>query len=188
MMLAGNGALAAAAGLAGMTLARLGTHALRRDVDWLRRHTVDAVTGLPIRALWEAEVAAWLQADADRMSLAVVDVDDFKGINDAHGHPAGDRVLQMTASRLRAAARSAPCLLTRLGGDELGLAVADSSVTGEDLCVDGPVSLAQESAPVPVTASVGLIHCRSLSCPVRLSDALEAADAALYRAKTRSHD
>jgi diguanylate cyclase (GGDEF)-like protein len=80
----------------------------------------DALTGLPNRAHFLARLAEACEkhsGEPDGFAVLFLDLDDFKAINDSHGHAAGDRVLCETASTLNACLREAD-LVARLGGDE----------------------------------------------------------------------
>jgi len=148
-------------------------------------HT-DDLTGLPnrrgfVRALGELEQP--LQAP---VGLALLDLDDFKDVNDAFGHAAGDELLRAFSLRMSAALRPG-ALLARMGGDEFALLVRapDRTSLDEELrqalraC---PASLTVEDLDVPVRASVG-VASRDRGDRVVLSDVLREADVAMYRAK-----
>src|SRR3546814_4633306 len=77
---------------------------------------------------WSSDVCS---SDLTLIGLLLVDVDDFKQINDGHGHLAGDRVLQAVANELRAAA-SGSDIACRLGGDEFALLM--ESPNAAELC------------------------------------------------------
>lgn len=80
----------------------------------------DAATGLPNLALFNDRLdlaLAQAQRHAWRLAVMFIDLDEFKSINDTHGHDVGDRVLQTVAQRLRAFARSGDTV-SRRGGDE----------------------------------------------------------------------
>ncbi len=84
----------------------------------LARH--DALTGLPNRLALEQHLPlamARTRRAGDVLAVGVLDLDDFKPVNDTHGHAAGDRLLQQLALRLRDAVRETD-LVARLGGDE----------------------------------------------------------------------
>jgi diguanylate cyclase (GGDEF)-like protein/PAS domain S-box-containing protein len=91
----------------------------------------DALTGLSNRRRFlEQAEAAFVRARVNLLpafSLLLVDVDHFKGINDQHGHQAGDRVLRAIAGNLKATLRDRD-LLGRLGGDEFAVLMQDCSV------------------------------------------------------------
>ena len=105
------------------TIARLGARALRLERDVVQmRHCAyhDPLTGLPNRALLHDRLDRALAQALRReghVALLIVDVDDFKRVNDAYGHLAGDRLLQDLASRLRRCTRDADTIC-RYGGDE----------------------------------------------------------------------
>lgn len=94
----------------------------------------DPVTGLGNRALFEHDLHHLLTAPEEhfRGVLALVQLRDFKGFNDAHGYTAGDELLRQAADALRqASADFAPHSLARLGGADFGLLLA----RGEDEAV-----------------------------------------------------
>jgi len=149
----------------------------------------DPLTGLPNRRAFY-RLAAALLADVGRRPLiaVVLDLDDFKQVNDRYGHAAGDHVLISVAERL--AAFAGDNLVARLGGDEFaGLLV---SPTVDRRWIDHASRRLCEmlAAPIPlgtltlrVTASVGLAP---VTGPTQLTEALREADAAMYQAKSLS--
>jgi two-component system, cell cycle response regulator len=150
----------------------------------------DMLTGLRTRRYFEARLATEV-AHAGRagssLAVLIADVDHFKSINDAHGHPGGDRVLVEIASRLRTGIREDD-VLSRYGGEEFailvrGAAADDPVVIAERLrcrISDSPVMVG-DGMWVDVTISVGTatfdLHG---STPGEL---VMAADQALYAAK-----
>ena len=94
----------------------------------------DVLTGLPNRAMFQDHLELAL-ARARRHALAVavlfLDLDDFKPVNDTHGHEVGDMVLQHAARKIRGAARDTD-LVARQGGDEFLVLLADLEVGSED--------------------------------------------------------
>jgi diguanylate cyclase (GGDEF)-like protein/PAS domain S-box-containing protein len=93
----------------------------------------DILTGLPNRAMFQDHLELAL-ARARRHGLAVavlfLDLDDFKPVNDTHGHEVGDMVLQHAARQIRAAARDTD-LVARQGGDEFLVLLADLEVSDD---------------------------------------------------------
>jgi diguanylate cyclase len=166
-------------------LARLG-----RELD-AERHDAshDVLTGLPNRRAFY-QLGAILVTDPARPPLVVVvlDLDDFKRINDRFGHAAGDQVLISVAERF--AAWSGDNLVARLGGDEFAGLLNCPSVDGRWLNDAGRRLMDALAAPIQfsgrsmrVTASIGL-------APVtdgQLAEALCQADAAMYREKRVRH-
>ncbi|MEV6370674.1 GGDEF domain-containing protein [Micromonospora sp. WP24] len=149
----------------------------------------DPLTGLPNRRAFYRLAATLLTDSSGRSLVAVVlDLDDFKQINDQYGHAAGDQVLISVAQRLAAFAGDNP--VARLGGDEFaGLLVTP---TVDRRWIDHANRRLYEmlSAPIAmggfslrVTASVGLAP---VTGSAQLTEALRRADAEMYRAKSLS--
>ncbi len=149
----------------------------------------DALTGLSSRLVLGDGLDAALERARSRQSglaLLMVDLDKFKEINDDLGHHAGDRVLQVSAQRLRDAVRGSDTVI-RFGGDEFvvlltdlrEIAVAERIAASivEDL--SAPISVAGRE--VAVTASVGI--STAFSGEMEADLLLRQADIALYRAK-----
>jgi diguanylate cyclase (GGDEF)-like protein/PAS domain S-box-containing protein len=115
----------------------------------------------------------------------MLDVDSFKGINDTHGHEAGDEVLRTVAEALRATARGAD-ILARLGGDEFVLVLPDTS-TELALRIAERLRTAIESASTTVDGRVirvtGSFGIAQRAVQDTLPEVLERADAALYASK-----
>ncbi len=148
----------------------------------------DALTGLPNRRAFEAR-ARWEIERAQRerrpLSLAILDIDHFKRINDERSHAIGDEVLRRFAAVVGQACR-ADDFLARIGGEEFvlllpGLPLDAARAACERLraAVAGPV-LAQVAQGLPVTVSIGVTEAGAGATPGVL---MQEADAALYRAK-----
>ncbi|MFG2473643.1 GGDEF domain-containing protein [Streptomyces fagopyri] len=145
----------------------------------------DPLTGLRTRAGWTARAQRAIRRHRDALVL-LIDLDDFKSLNDTHGHAAGDTALVVTASRL-AAWCGRHGIAGRLGGDEF-VAVTTrphgEASTGE-LIRDLNRPFTHHGQILPLAASVGVCHLTDL--PHRaLPEALTAADAAMYAAKGHS--
>jgi diguanylate cyclase (GGDEF)-like protein len=166
--------------------------ALRERNEELERISrTDPLTSLPNRRHLEQHLEAAASAARrhdHHVAVLLVDVDRFKGVNDAYGHAHGDQVLFEVARRLLVAMR-AEDLVGRWGGEEF-LAVlphtdgAGARVVAERLRAEvasSPVLLADGRA-VPVTVSVGC------STGTTGADVLRAADEALYAAKDRGRN
>ncbi|MET9886237.1 GGDEF domain-containing protein [Streptomyces sp. NPDC006430] len=141
----------------------------------------DPLTGLRTRAGWTNRAERFIRRHDSVVLL--LDLDDFKHLNDTHGHPAGDAALAATAARLTAwCGRHG--IAGRLGGDEF-VAVhrhPDYSRALDDLTAALNVPVTYDGRTLPVSVSVG--SCRVADLPLRsLRDALAAADAAMYAAK-----
>ena len=149
---------------------------------------IDPLTGLPNRAAWserlDYEVNAWHQR-GNSLSLAMLDLDHFKRINDGYGHLAGDKVLKIIANVLSKRLRPTD-FIARFGGEEFVLLMPDSTLA--DALAVGEVLREAIAAcpfhfkgePVTITVSMGVAQFQ----PGERSDlALKRADEALYRAK-----
>jgi diguanylate cyclase (GGDEF)-like protein len=164
-----------------------------RESRELYRHMAhhDALTGLATRTLLHDR----LQNALDRaqrfhtsMALLMLDLDRFKEINDYFGHGAGDRVLRVTAERIRATIRKTDSV-ARMGGDEFVVLLNDLAEPGQAEDIAAKI-VAALSAPVlvgkfqvPVSASVGVC---TLGDELASADILlQRVDAAMYRAKAR---
>ena len=159
----------------------------------------DPLTGLPNRVLFRDRLEHALARrpaaeDADRfpgVAVVLIDLDDFKSVNDSFGHAAGDRLLVTTARRFQEVVR-AHDTVARLGGDEFVLLCDPAADEGT---VTGLVARLQEAcrrpvttggSAVTVTASFGVTWSGRPSSSPRTADVLLGeADAALYRAKAR---
>jgi diguanylate cyclase (GGDEF)-like protein/PAS domain S-box-containing protein len=149
--------------------------------------THDALTGLPNRALF-ADRLATAGARQERtggrgVAVLFVDLDDFKQVNDTHGHQAGDRVLTAVAGRLAESVRATDTV-ARLGGDEFA-AICEDSDAVVALQVAGRVQAALET-PVEVDAELFAVRASvgiALSPPHPVTDLLRLADRAMYTAK-----
>ncbi len=148
---------------------------------------VDELTGIPNRRHF-FEVAGRDVATAKRhgrvLTAVMIDIDHFKQVNDAYGHPTGDDVIRGVVERLTANVRGTD-LVGRYGGEEFALLLpdADPASTLPDRlrqCVaEAPIET--RSGPVPVTISVGLAHLTPDDADIEA--VLGRADAALYAAK-----
>jgi diguanylate cyclase (GGDEF)-like protein len=147
------------------------------------RHEVthDGLTGLANRGLFRTRLAAAL--DAGPATVLMVDLDDFKTVNDSLGHEVGDDLLIAVAETLREAI-GAHGMPVRLAGDEFAVLVADPAVDGEAVAqrildaFTGPMSEHQ----LLVHASIGVA---SAAAGTPFDKLLRDADVAMYAAKQR---
>jgi diguanylate cyclase (GGDEF)-like protein len=172
----------------GMLLLGLGAAAWMADQRVLRsRATVDELTGMLNRGEFErrAEIAL---ANARRhdasVAIMLVDLDDFKAINDSRGHQFGDLVLAAAASRIRASVRDGD-IIGRWGGDEFVILLpgVDSGSTARARA--GRVTT--ELSSTPLVGDVGVTASLGVALFPRHGDTFErlirAADVAMYSAK-----
>ncbi|MEM1032185.1 MAG: diguanylate cyclase [Myxococcota bacterium] len=156
-----------------------------------RAATRDALTGIPNRrAFMEEARAAFAHHEryASQLSLVLIDIDHFKGINDRHGHAVGDAVLKHVAGVLEGALRRPTDVLGRIGGEEFAVLLRDTDYAGatvlaervrrrlesSSLCLD-------EGTVVQATCSLGVAAANTADDSVEKT--IARADAALYRAK-----
>ena len=142
--------------------------------------THDGLTGLANRALFRERLAAAL-GGGGQAAVLLVDLDDFKTVNDSLGHDVGDRLLVSVADLLRAQAVGLP---VRLAGDEFAMLVTDAAVDPEELArriLDG-LSQPISEHRLLVQASVGVAVAGPDSS---VDTVLRDADIAMYAAKQR---
>jgi diguanylate cyclase (GGDEF)-like protein len=163
---------------------------LGATMEELRRlATRDSLTGLYNRREFER----MLESESERsvrfrlpLGLAMIDVDQFKAINDTHGHPAGDAVLRELAGRLMTILRSVD-RVARFGGEEFAALLVQTDAAGaltvaQRVCktiAGEPVRIA-EGRSLKVTVSIGVA---AWSMNMDAAGMIAAADAALYAAK-----
>lgn len=163
---------------------------LEQDRDEFQRMAFhDSLTQLPNRLLLEDRFRQLnFQANRSngRVAVIVIDLDDFKDINDRHGHPAGDALLRAIASRLTQTVRQSDTV-ARLGGDEFIILAALDDAEEASLVA----SKVHQQLQKPIDWDGTQLHC-SCSLGVALypeqgddfSTLYQAADLAMYKAKT----
>ena len=153
---------------------------------------VDHLTGLSQRAPFVERVDEELARSRRRsapLSVAILDIDGFKAFNDAFGHLAGDRALQLVATRLRAAVRKSD-LVARFGGEEFVVAFPETEVRQAGLRVE---HIRTELARVTVQVARGEYRQVTVSAGVgswpadgaTFDAVLARADSRLFEAKRR---
>jgi diguanylate cyclase (GGDEF)-like protein len=156
---------------------------LRRSAD------IDELTGIANRSAFNRALAATMDTArraATPLTLLLIDLDEFKAINDTHGHVVGDDVLRAVGQRLTELASSGS-LAGRLGGDEFALMVtdpernADLPALADQLLEALRQPVATSVGVVPTSATIGF--ARYEDCGGSLREFVHCADKALYEAK-----
>lgn len=169
-------------GLCWLVLVRYGRHAAARADASHQLALEDPLTGLANRRAFESALAPELAAAATDSAVLLLDLDEFKEINDTWGHDIGDEVLKTVADRLTETVRATD-VVARLGGDEFAVLVrpaANVEVLRDRL---------QAAVSEPMTVRGVLLHPRSsigvaaVGAGQLHEDVLRAADVALYARK-----
>jgi diguanylate cyclase (GGDEF)-like protein len=151
----------------------------------------DGLTDLPNRILFNDRLSQAIhlaERDSSQFALFYIDLDKFKAVNDNFGHPAGDDLLKLAATRIRSVVRESDTV-ARVGGDEFTVILADIARREEAesvaetiiAAVTAPFQVGGVAGCVEVGASIGIAIY-----PVDGKDADElimAADAAMYSVK-----
>ncbi len=177
--------LAAAADAEGLLAAQARRIALLETLS-----STDEPTGLMNRRGFEREMQRLL-ANARRYGesgvIAVIDLDDFKSINDVYGHAAGDAVLASFGRALGAMVRQTD-LVARLGGDEFALVLARSDTAGAMARI-GEIEISLNTLVVPYASHRISVACSVGSTSIKGDDEfeilLQRADNAMYAQKRR---
>ena len=152
-----------------------------------QRADTDALTGLGNHGAFQRDLGAAVEAAVDdserRLSLLMMDLDNFKAYNDRHGHPEGDALLHRAATAIYGAVRSEDCVY-RYGGDEFALilptatAVQAARIAGRVLRAVGDLT-AGETEPVTITVGIAALPGDATDRAALIT----AADTALYYGK-----
>ena len=163
-----------------------------------RQSTLDPLTGIPNRRFFaHAFEAEWKRAlrKNEPLSLLMIDVDYFKRVNDAHGHPYGDECLVRIAKALRQELQRGVDVVARYGGEEFIVLLPDTDLEGAGTVAAGlqgaiaELNIVNRASPLghQLTVSIGIADCypsTSLTC----GELIARADRALYRAKRRGRN
>ena len=161
---------------------------LQRASQLHREAHLDSLTLLPNRAAyWDAFERALAQRSGAPLSVAVIDLDSFKAINDTYGHATGDEVLRIVARVLSNSLRGRD-FLARWGGEEFCIFLPHTSLRAASRVLNGAlqrvrqtVITAEDGSRFSITFSAGVA---TVGAGVGGGDALAQADRLLYSAKT----
>ena len=141
----------------------------------------DALTGLYNRGAFKKYIA---ERHGEPLAVAIIDIDNFKGVNDQYGHEVGDHVLQRVAKALRDSFRTTdfPC---RLGGDEFIVVMLEITPANRDVIMRKAKDIARtlqvaEGDTPAIYISAGVAFGDGAETP---DDLYRLADKALYRVK-----
>jgi diguanylate cyclase (GGDEF)-like protein len=155
-----------------------------RALEFHRLAIIDPLTGLYNRRVAEERIAAEAsrsQRYGDALTVVALDLNDFKRINDTHGHPAGDQVLKEFAKRLSSAIRLSD-FAARMGGDEFLVLLPECPATQVDAFLKRLQNLVVDygGQKIPVLFSAGWV---GYEVGESTADFLERADRTLYAEK-----
>lgn len=156
--------------------------------------TIDPLTGLQTRKAGEEAVARGLKQGQPSV-FVLLDCDKFKFINDKHGHPMGDKVLQTLSKAMQQVFPTAQ--LTRLGGDEFVIFIENQEfvertretrgqTVKDDLMESIKDNITQDLEGIEISVSCGIVYVPGNESP-SYNDLYKFADSALYEAK-KTHD
>jgi len=162
--------------------------AIQQQLSRLATH--DPLTGLVNARSFAARLTQELERNRRYprpLSLVYLDLDDFKVINDSHGHQTGDAVLRFVAEAMRASVRQAD-IVGRLGGDEFVVLMPETDAALADAAAKRlAAGLRNRFKGTPtVTASIGVVSC--VAPDANSDELLRRADQAMYEAKRAGKD
>ncbi len=144
-----------------------------------RTAEIDSLTEVANRRAFDSVVESMrVSLDERPVAVLIIDVDDFKRVNDTRGHAAGDSVLRLVAGVLAAEVRSGD-IVARLGGDEFGVLLPGAGPSAAYLVADRMAKVISALEGEAVTVSIGVANGATSA----VIDTLHAADLAMYVAK-----
>lgn len=147
--------------------------------------SIDPLTRIANRRTFDRMCKQWLETDRTQFVLALLDLDEFKAVNDTHGHSAGDTVLIAVAQSLKSSLRSSD-LVARFGGDEFAILGSGLTLTQAESRLRAVTAKLAAATATPahagITVSCGIAEC---SAGDTVESLMQRADQALYDAKRR---
>jgi diguanylate cyclase (GGDEF)-like protein len=169
--------------------------ALGEELEQARREsTLDTLTGLSNRKAFDGYISRSIELHtllAQTATLMMVDVDRFKAVNDTHGHPAGDALLQQVAGALSQTVLRRCDFVCRYGGDEFAIILQETAKGPAMMLGDRVRAMLKQrhvsapELPDPPTLSIGVAE---LAFGDDAAAWIKRADAALYAAKAGGRD
>ena len=192
------GAMASLAGLALLALSLPIGFAARRSLRLLRerealeaRARIDPLTQAYVRATLEDRLRTCLAAfggSGETFTLAFIDIDHFKALNDSQGHAVGDRALSRVAGILQASVRKTD-IVARIGGDEFAVLLPAAGASATRRVFQQVIELLRvltRDEGWPISFSIGVVTF--LSPPRSSDEAIALADRAMYAVKRTTKD
>ncbi|HZB44952.1 MAG TPA: diguanylate cyclase [Pyrinomonadaceae bacterium] len=161
--------------------------ALKKELEKERMLArTDELTGIANKRAFHEAVSAEIRRSAryrHPFTVAFLDVDDFKRVNDQHGHGVGDSILRTISGSIKASLRAAD-VVARLGGDEFAILLPETGKEAAQAAlrnVQDNLAVAMHERGIPVTLSVGAVTCLNPKCEV--DELIGVADSQMYAAK-----
>jgi diguanylate cyclase (GGDEF)-like protein len=173
-----------------VAVAILSTALMSSELEHRTGAVLDPLTGLFNRAALEqrfAELAHQASITGASVGMVIGDLDNFKEINDTHGHARGDAVLRDAAYAMRKALRSFD-LLYRLGGEEFVVLLPDATTTDARRVAEHLRTALAFAKPGGLAVSISLGVASASGADVTFAQLFEDADRALYEAKQRGRN
>ena len=159
--------------------------------------TIDSLSGLYNRAefmnLTKSEFA-WAKRNNGELSLLIMDLDNFKSINDTFGHAAGDEMIREIGSIIRTSFRKSD-IAGRIGGEEFAVVLKNASLEEAKKVAEkfretvAKRKVIYEGQEISLTVSIGVAAIRSYNGDINdIEDILKLADDALYKAKAKGRN
>ena len=162
---------------------------VHRNTELRQQVVQDPLTGIPNRLLFNEGLATALHRTIkfkETYALVMVDIDDFKSVNDTYGHPVGDRLIKFVSYWLQRVDRAN--LVARIGGDEFAILIADTDrtelsafCTAVVRCLVRDVKIREQILPVSISLGAALLDAKK---KLSTDDFIQQADFALYAAKS----